>query len=84
MQPLCERFGNALPIGIISICNTGCLAVLELDEREEKVVAALSYGHGYDAIRHHRIHYTSSGRPYFNKHGIKFYLDEIMRCNYAD
>ena len=72
-----ERYKNADPIGIYTLCNSGGLALLSLDE--DIAIAAYNFGDGYQQIRRHTIYYTFTGRAYIRKNNRRYYFDQIMR-----
>lgn len=74
-----ERFKNADPIGIFTLCNFGGLAILDIDD--DKATAAYNFGDGYKQIRRHTIHYTYTGRAYIRKSGRRYYFDQIIKLN---
>lgn len=74
-----ERYKNAAPVGVQTLCNFGGLAILELDN--EKAIAAYNFGNGYEQIRRHNIYYTFTGRAYIRKNGRRYYFDQTMRTN---
>jgi hypothetical protein len=72
-----ERFKNADPIGIYTLCNFGGLVILDMDD--EKATAAFNFGDGYTQIRRHTIYYTFTGRAYIRKNGRRYYFDQIIK-----
>lgn len=72
-----ERYKNADPIGIYTLCNFGGLAILDMDG--EKATAAYNFGDGYKQIRRHNIYYTYTGRAYIRKNGRRYYFDQIIK-----
>lgn len=74
-----ERYKNANPIGIYTLCNFGGLAILDIDD--EKATAAYNFGEGYKQIRRHTIYYTFTGRAYIRKNGRRYYFDQIIKTN---
>lgn len=72
-----ERYKNADPIGVYTLCNFGGLAVLDMDG--EKATAAYNFGNGYKQIRRHNIYYTYTGRAYIRKNGRRYYFDQIIK-----
>ena len=74
-----ERYKNADPIGIYTLCNFGGLVLLSLDE--DIAIAAYNFGEGYKQIRRHNIYYTYTGRAYIRKNGRRYYFDQIMKTN---
>lgn len=74
-----ERFKNADPIGIYTLCNFGGLAILDIDG--DRATAAYNFGEGYKQIRRHTIYYTFTGRAYIRKNGRRYYFDQIIKTN---
>ena len=74
-----ERYKNADPVGVYTLCNFGGLAILDIDG--EKATAAYNFGEGYEQIRRHNIYYTFTGRAYIRKNGRRYYFDQIIRTN---
>ena len=72
-----ERYKNADPIGVYTLCNFGGLAILDIDD--EKATAAYNFGDGYKQIRRHNIYYTYTGRAYIRKNGRRYYFDQIIK-----
>lgn len=72
-----ERFKNADPIGIYTLCNFGGLAILDIDG--DRATAAYNFGDGFTQIRRHTIFYTYTGRAYIRKNGRRYYFDQIIR-----
>lgn len=72
-----ERYKNAAPVGLYTLCNYGGLAILSIED--EKAVAAFNFGNGYEQIRNHTIFYTYTGRAYIRKNGRRYYFDQIIR-----
>ena len=74
-----ERYKNADPVGIYTLCNFGGLAILDIDS--ETATAAYNFGDGYKQIRRHKIYYTYTGRAYIRKSGRRYYFDQIIKTN---
>ena len=72
-----ERYKNAAPVGVYTLCNFGGLVILDMDD--EKATAAYSFGDGYKQVRRHTIYYTYTGRAYIRKSGRRYYFDQIIR-----
>lgn len=72
-----ERYKNAAPVGVYTLCNYGGLAILEFDD--EKATAAYNFDGVYSQIRQHKIYYTYTGRAYIRKCGRRYYFDQIIR-----
>jgi hypothetical protein len=73
-----EKYKNAEPVGLYTLCNFGGLVILDMDG--EKATAAYDFGDGYTQIRRHTIFYTYTGRAYIRKNGRRYYFDQIMRA----
>ena len=74
-----EKYKNADPVGVYTLCNFGGLVILDIED--EKATAAYHFGEKYENIRRHKIHYTYTGRAYIRKSGRRYYFDQIMRMN---
>ena len=74
-----EKYKNADPVGLYTLCNFGGLVILDIED--EKATAAFDFGDGYTQIRRHTIFYTYTGRAYIRKNGRRYYFDQIMRTN---
>lgn len=74
-----ERYKNATPAGIYTLCNFGGLAILDYDD--EQAIAAYNFGDGNKKIRRHKIYYTYTGRAYIRKNGRRYYFDQIIKTN---
>ena len=72
-----ERYKDAAPVGLYTLCNYGGLVILDMDD--EKATVAFDFGEGYKQIRRHNIYYTYTGRAYIRKGGTRYYFDQIMR-----
>ena len=75
-----ERYKNAAPVGVYTLCNFGGLAVLDISNDGESAVCAWAFGEGFESVRRHRIYTTYTGRNYINKGGRRYYFDQIMRA----
>ena len=77
---LAERYGDKKAIGVYVVCNWGGLEVLDvLYGIDDKLVTCFNFG---DDRKHYRtvcVHTAADGRPYVNRYGVRYYLDEIMR-----
>ena len=54
-------YKEAAPVGVYPINNFGGLAILDIIG-DSSIIAAWSYGDGYESIRRHQIYYTYTGR----------------------
>ena len=78
-ETLAEKYVDAAPVGVAALSNFGGLAVLDILEGGDVVVAGWDFGSGYQKIRRHKVQYTTSGRAYVRKENRRFYMDEICR-----
>lgn len=71
-------------IGTIGICNTMGLAVLEIDQYNDRIKTQfVVVGEGFKGKPGWcKIMYDKEGRAYFTKTGNRYYLSDIMRTNY--
>lgn len=68
------------PIGVVGITNTYGLAVFEIDHSTDRLLTQYHNGDGYvGKASWNKIEYDRSGRAFFKKKGIKYYLDDVMR-----
>ena len=67
------------PIAIMSICNTCSIAIFDIIYGiNEFIITAISNGEHYTNYRKTRIFYDNNNRPYFNRYGVKYYLDDFI------
>lgn len=75
-----KLYENKKAIGTHAMCNFGGLEILDIIYGvDDKVVACFNNGCGRTDIRTHKIQYTTGGRPYIRKYGVRYYFDDIMR-----
>lgn len=79
IEPLYKQYENRHPIGICPLCNFGGLAILDIIDHADTVIAAFDFGSGYQKIRRHKIYYSDAGRAYIRKNNTRYYFDQIMR-----
>lgn len=83
LKALYKRYETVTPIGVVGVTNCFGLLVFEPlpeDRADAELVTAWSGSEGKRwNYRRHIVRYTTSGRPYINKGGSRYYLDEIMR-----
>ena len=68
------------PVAVLGLCNTCSIAILDV-VLNDYVISAFSDGENYSHKRKTRIFYDNKGRNYFNRYGVKYYLDEFMRID---
>lgn len=62
------------PLAVYGICNTASLEIMEINEREEKVL--VSFNRANATWR--KLYYTQKG-AYFRLDNRRYYLNEFMR-----
>lgn len=68
------------PAGILTLCNWGGLAIMEIENGfDDYVIVCDNYGDGYKNITKNKIHYTTNGDAYFIRGGRRWRLDKFMR-----
>lgn len=67
------------PIAIKTLCNIGSIAILALDEEEEKITSCFYNMDKQESTRTTKIFYDMDGAPYFKRYGVKYYLNEFLR-----
>ena len=79
--PMYKKYAETEPKGVHPISNWGGLEILEFEDGMiTYAIACFNFGNGRKGIRRHEIRYDNNGRAYFNKCGVRYYLDEfIMR-----
>ena len=66
------------PIAVKALCNTGSIAILALDEEEEKITSCF-YNMDKEESRYTtKIFYNREGSPYFKRYGVKYYLSDFL------
>lgn len=78
--PLYKQYADTKAVGVYPLCNWGGLEILAVEYGiDDYVVACFNFGTGRQKIRRHKICYSTSGRDYIRKEGVRYYLDNIMR-----
>ena len=68
------------PVGVLTLCNWGGLAVMEFEYGIETYVYVTdNYGDGYKNITKNLIRYDARGNSYFIRKGKRLYLNDFMR-----
>ena len=67
------------PIAIKTLCNTGSIAILAIDEVEGKITSCFYNMDKEESRRTVKIFYDREGEPYFKRYGAKYYLNEFLR-----
>lgn len=67
------------PIAIKTLCNTGSIAILAIDEEEEKITSCFYNMDKEESQCTTKIFYDREGAPYFKRYNVKYYLGEFLR-----
>lgn len=67
------------PIAIKTLCNIGSIAILAIDETEDKIVSCFYNMDKQENTRTTKIFYDAEGAPYFKRYNVKYYLNEFLR-----
>ena len=77
-----EKIVNNKPVAVMGICNTCSIVIFDIIyDINDYVISAFSDGENYSHKRKTRIFYDNNGMSYFNRYGVKYYLDEFIRIN---
>lgn len=82
-----KRYEDKKPCGTCHISNVFGIVLFEPDETDKykencDFIIAWSNGENLWGFHKHKVHYTTTGKAYIRKGSLKFYLNEIMKCNY--
>lgn len=67
------------PIAVKTLTNIFSIAVLAIDEEEEKIISCFYNMDKQEGTRRTKIFYDAEGAPYFKRYGVKHYLNEFLR-----
>lgn len=67
------------PIAVKTLCNTGSIAILAIDDKEEKITSCFYNMGRQEATRSTKIFYDVNGKPYFKRYNVKYYFNEFLR-----
>ena len=67
------------PIAIKTLTNIFSIAVLAIDEQEEKITSCFYNMDKKESQNTTKIFYDTEGTPYFKRYGVKYYLNEFLR-----
>ena len=65
------------PIAVKTLCNAGSIAILAIDEREDKITSCFYNMDKKESQHTTKIFYDTEGVSYFTRYGVKYYLDEL-------
>jgi hypothetical protein len=70
---------NLQVIATLQVCGSLLLNVYGIEYGiDDRVIT----GYTEETPRKNKIYYTMSGKPYFRKHGQRFYIDDFMKVTY--
>lgn len=67
------------PIAIKTLCNIGSIAILEIDETEDKITSCFYNMNKEESRYTTKLFYDREGSPYFKRYGVKYYLSDFLR-----
>lgn len=67
------------PIAIKTLCNIASIAILAIDEEEEKITSCFYNMDKKESQCTTKIFYNKEGAPYFKRYNVKHYLNEFLR-----
>lgn len=67
------------PIAVKTLTNIFSIAILAIDEEEEKITSCFYNMDKQEDTRTTKIFYSLDGEPYFNRYKIKYYLHDFLR-----
>lgn len=67
------------PIAVKTLCNIGSIAILAIDEQEDKITSCFYNMDKKESQHTTKIFYDTEGAPYFKRYGVKYYLNEFLR-----
>ena len=67
------------PIAIQGLTNVFSIAVLAIDELEDKITSCFYNTDKQDSVRTTKLFYTANGEPYFNRYKVKYFLNDFLR-----
>lgn len=67
------------PIAVKTLCNIGGIAILAINEEEEKITSCFYNLDKEESRRTTKLFYNREGSPYFKRYNVKYYLNEFLR-----
>lgn len=67
------------PIAVKTLCNTGSIAILAIDNVEDKITSCFYNMDKQEDTRTTKIFWDANGEPYFNRYKVKYYLHDFLR-----
>lgn len=78
-EALYKKYADTPVFGVLPLSNFGGVEILDILGNEGKVIACFNFGTGRQQIRKHTVFYTTKGRPYIRKQGVRYYFDNTLR-----
>lgn len=66
------------PIAVKTLCNIGSIAILAIDETEDKITSCFYNMGKKESQCTTKIFYDTESTPYFKRYGVKYYLNEFL------
>lgn len=67
------------PIAVQVLTNCFSVAILAIDETEDKITSCFYNMDKQDSVRTTNIFYDANGNPYFNRYKRKYFLSDFLR-----
>ena len=67
------------PIAVQGLTNCSSIAILAIDEREDKITSCFYNMDKQDAVRTTNIFWDAKGNAYFNRYRRKYFLRDFLR-----
>lgn len=67
------------PIAIQVLTNCFSIAILAIDETEDKITSCFYNMDKQDSVRTTNIFWDANGNPYFNRYRRKYFLSDFLR-----
>lgn len=67
------------PIAIQGLTNVFSIAVLAIDELEDKITSCFYDMDKQDSVRTTKLFYDINGNAYFNRYRVKYFLSDFLR-----
>lgn len=67
------------PIAIQALTNCFSIAILAIDEREDKITSCFYNMDEQDSVRTTNIFWDAKGNAYFNRYRRKYFLRDFLR-----
>ena len=68
------------PIAMQGLTNVFSIAILAIDELEDKITSCFYDMDKQENTRTTKIFYGPDGEPYFNRYKVKYFLNDFLRA----